>query len=297
MADTKLSALSAATDLLNLVLYGVQGTTPVKVPATLFTPASTTDNAVARFDGTTGKLQDSGVTISDAGNIVTPGTISSVSPFGVTASGGNVVSSLQRTDAHGSSAYLALLPVYGKDSGGNVTSFVRLDFYADDATDASEDGSFRVTTMVAGSAAERLKIAGGLSMTGATGGDKGAGTINATAVYDDNALLSCYVFDAALDGAVDLGKWDARVPGERQHEDARRFAARLGTDTDPLDIDSYIAHWRDRRHLTSMPNEARFDPEQGMPAGAWIQRLVETVEIQAVHISRLHERLKALEGR
>lgn len=261
----------------------------------LFAPASTTDNTVARFDSTAGKLQGSVVTISDTGDIATTGAIASVSPFGVTASGGNVVSSLQRTDAHGSSAYLALQPVYGKDSAGNVTSFVRLDFYADDATDGSEDGSYRVTTVVAGTLAERLKVAAGLSMTGATGGDKGAGTINATAVYDDNTLLSCYVFDAAIDGKIDLAKWDGKVPGDRQHEDARRFSTRLDTDTNPLNLDSYIAHWREKRHLTSLPNEEKFDPVQGLPSGAWIQRLVETVEIQAVHISQLHERLKKLE--
>ena len=167
-----------------------------------------------------------------------------------------------------------------------------------------------------------------------TGGDKGAGTLNATAVYDDNTLLTCYPFDAYLDGTIDDAKWDAKVPdrsipatvelrevdtGEmgkdgssivrsenvevapartepRRHEDMRKFKARLGTDTDPLDLDKYIKHWREKRHLTSLPNEEKFDPVQGLPAGAWIQRLVETVEIQAIHISQLHERLKVLEG-
>ena len=45
-----------------------------------------------------------------------------------------------------------------------------------------------------------------------------------------------------------------------------------------------------------MPNEAAFDPEGNLSTGAWVQRLVETVEIQAVHIAGLHERLKLLEG-
>jgi hypothetical protein len=39
-------------------------------------PASATDNAVARFDSTTGKLlQNSAVTVDDSGNIATPGTV------------------------------------------------------------------------------------------------------------------------------------------------------------------------------------------------------------------------------
>ena len=39
-------------------------------------PASSTDNAVVRYDGTTGKLvQDSGVTIDDSGNVTIPGNL------------------------------------------------------------------------------------------------------------------------------------------------------------------------------------------------------------------------------
>lgn len=52
-------------------------------------PASSTDNAVVRFDGTTGKLiQGSAVTIDDAGNIISPdsvqfsGTVPATQPIG-----------------------------------------------------------------------------------------------------------------------------------------------------------------------------------------------------------------------
>lgn len=170
---------------------------------------------------------------------------------------------------------------------------------------------------------------GGILVGAPTGGYKGGGTINAQAVYDDNTLLSCYVLDAARSGGVDLAKWDARVPDRvhpavfdlveagkdkkggpifarketsperkeaRRHDDARKFAARLGTVHDPLTLDGYARHWKEKGHLTSMPNEEKFDPVQGMATGAWIQRLVETAEIQAVLIDRLHERLKAVEA-
>lgn len=152
-----------------------------------------------------------------------------------------------------------------------------------------------------------LAFSGGLKLGAPTGGFKGTGTLNATAVYDDNTLLTCYVLDAALDGQIDMAKWDEKVPnreipaeGEqpasvevRIHEDARKFEARLGGKYDPLDIDKYAAHWKEKRHLTSMPNEATFDPEKGMAIGSWVQRLIETVEIQAVHIDNLNQRLKA----
>ncbi|MEO1251551.1 MAG: DUF2793 domain-containing protein [Pseudomonadota bacterium] len=158
---------------------------------------------------------------------------------------------------------------------------------------------------------------GGVVVGSPAGGNKGGGTMNAQAVYDDNSLLSCYVFDQALDGSVDAAKWDRKVPdrrvravrddlsGEiiqpkkmitRAHEPMRRFAARIGGDHDPLTLDGYARHWKEKRHLTAMPNEAAFDPEKGLAAGEWIQRLVETVEIQAVLIEALNARVKALEA-
>ncbi|MHA7870775.1 MAG: DUF2793 domain-containing protein [Hyphococcus sp.] len=169
-----------------------------------------------------------------------------------------------------------------------------------------------------------LHVDGGGALFGnPTGGDKGTGTVNAQAVYDDNALLSCYVFDQALDGAIDAAKWDARAPDRhvpaeieevddddgkvqtiektpartepRIHEPMRKFASRIGTAHDPLTLDGYARHWKEKRHLTAMPNEAAFDPQDGLAAGAWIQRLVETVEIQAVLIEQLNDRLKAVE--
>ena len=133
-----------------------------------------------------------------------------------------------------------------------------------------------------------------------TGGAKGAGTLNATAVYDDNTLLTCYVFEQVLDKNIDLNKWDDLVPNRgaeiRIHEPARKFKVRLNTDYDPLDIDKYAKHWQDKKHLTSMPNEQNYDPVRGkLDIGSWVQRLIETVEIQAVHIETLNQRLRVIE--
>lgn len=146
-------------------------------------------------------------------------------------------------------------------------------------------------------------VVGGLKAGSPTGGNKGAGTVNAENIYDDNTLLSCYVFDQALDGVVDFAKWDEKVPdrvGEKRttkrlHTPLRKFAARIGGAHDPLTLDGYAKHWRERRHLTAMPNEAAFKPEESLSAGEWIQRLVETAEIQAVLIETLNQRLKAVE--
>lgn len=155
------------------------------------------------------------------------------------------------------------------------------------------------------SGTEVMVLDSGLVLGSPTGGDKGTGTLNATAVYDDDSLLSCYVFDAALDGDIDETKWDDRVPNSfdrndgwrktiKTHSAMRKFKSRLGTKYDPLDIDAYADHWKEKRHLSSMPNEDKFDVWNGMNHGKWIQRLVETVEIQAVHIDNLNQRLKGI---
>ena len=171
----------------------------------------------------------------------------------------------------------------------------------------------------------RLFGTGGVTVGAPAGGAKGVGAINAQAVYDDNMLLSCYVFDQVLDGEIDEDKWDAKTPAgffevdatsgrdpqtdvetvgttsaprrERgKHLPMRRFKNQMKSAYDPLTLDGYANHWRDKRHLHSLPDEAGFDVEAGLPMGDWLQRLVETVEIQAVLIEQLNARTKALEA-
>jgi hypothetical protein len=80
---TTLLAVSAVDGVTPVVLYADPDTHRLYVEAIGGTgdvvgPASSTDNAIARFDGTTGKLlQDSGVTISDTNVLTTAGTIDS----------------------------------------------------------------------------------------------------------------------------------------------------------------------------------------------------------------------------
>jgi len=123
-----------------------------------------------------------------------------------------------------------------------------------------------------------------------TGGAKGAGTINAVAVYDDNVLLTCYVLEQAIHGQIDLGFWDA-ASRKGAHEPAHRLAA----NPDELDPENYSNKWRALGHLPNMPSREQW-AEGSISTGDLAQRLWETVEIQAVHIAKLNERLKTLEG-
>ena len=225
--------------------------------------------------------------------------------------------------------------IYFADSGSNNAGGLKYN-HANDS----------LTFRVGGIEPVVIDSGGGVIVGSPTGGSKGAGTLNAVSVYDDNALLTCYVFDQAVDGTILDSKWDAKVPDrkvidsiavdavlpvkavdavldkdgnvitpaikavqgvkakaevshieERIHTDMRRFKARIGTDSDPLDIDKYANHWKTHKHLTSMPNEEKYDPIDGaMATGSWVQRLIETVEIQAVLIEQLNQRLKSLES-
>lgn len=78
----------------------------------------------------------------------------------------------------------------GRDSGGGTDTYVQTQAEIVDATATSEDGRFTVKTAVAGTLANRAHIGAGIYTSNATGGDKGADTVNASAIYDDGAQLT-----------------------------------------------------------------------------------------------------------
>lgn len=71
----------------------------------------------------------------------------------------------------------------GEDSGGATTEYANVTAVIVDQTDTSEDGRLRFVTTAAGASAARFNIEAGMYGVGATGGDKGAGTVNALGVY------------------------------------------------------------------------------------------------------------------
>lgn len=100
----------------------------------------------------------------------------------------------------------------GRDSAGNATTYAQILGIILDATNTSEDGDLRIQTIQGATVATRMVIANGMYMVGATGGDQGAGTINATAAYDDSVILTDYPLDGEIDGRIDLKKYDDAVP-------------------------------------------------------------------------------------
>ena len=88
------------------------------------------------------------------------------------------------------SDYIGAVRFLGRDSGGNFTTYTNIRGYIADATDGSEDGVLDFVTVVAGSPASRVLIGGGIYSSGVTGGDKGAGSANFSALYENNARVA-----------------------------------------------------------------------------------------------------------
>jgi hypothetical protein len=128
----------------------------------------------------------------------------------------------------------------------------------------------------------RMYLGSGLVIGTPTGGDKGAGSLNASTVYDDNVLLTDYVFDHWQDGRL--------APEDEDNERALAFNPAL------LDIDTFTASCRERRALPAMLRRSEWSDETRFSLGELAQRLWEVAEIQAVHIAKLNERLKVLEA-
>lgn len=96
---------------------------------------------------------------------------------------------------------IANIRLYGEDSNTNLTAYAELVAEIVDPTDTSEDGALRFSTMQAGALTEVMTIANGLTMLGATGGDQGSGTINATGIFVNGVAVSTSTGDVTGPGA------------------------------------------------------------------------------------------------
>jgi hypothetical protein len=173
---------------------------------------------------------------------------------------------------------------YAADADGNRTQYAALQANAFVATAGSEQGRLYFNTSEDGTPTARGYIQNGLVIGDPTGADKGAGTINAVAVYDDGSILTDYVYDGAYDGKIDKKKWDS--------DKADSFSKNI---LDHLDIEKWVEYQKKNRRLPSFPSKETWKNEGSPSVGDLTQRLWEALEVQAIHIAKLHERIKALE--
>lgn len=175
---------------------------------------------------------------------------------------------------------LADIHFRGYNDAQTVHTFARILAQIKTATAGAEDGRLQFETLVGGSSVTTMVVETGLVMIGATGGDKGSGTINAKAVYDDNVLNGPdYVFEAYSTGTIDLDNPDVNV------EKATDFLSRMDRD---LDTKEFLANCFETGYMPSMaPGKDSGDHS----IGDHTHRLTEALELAIVHIAKLDKRL------
>ncbi len=196
---------------------------------------------------------------------------------------------------------------YAKNSSSADVTVAGFSYVYDTNTAGAEDGTFSFNTVQSGTYAARLKFSAGVYHPSASGGDKGNNTINFGAVYDDGVLLTCYGFAQENEGTIDPAEWDGyappeldqegRVKGPGQHRPARDFMARQAG-FDQTDPDQYAAFWKANGRFPNLPGRGPgYDHGRDkLSVGASVQKLIEICEMQAIHIEKLNQRLKALEA-
>jgi hypothetical protein len=85
---------------------------------------------------------------------------------------------------------LGALVYSGKDDGGNTITYAKIGSTLVDNDNAGSDGNLLLQTVVGDTLATRATVGQGIVVGAATGGDQGAGTVNATAFYDDGVQLT-----------------------------------------------------------------------------------------------------------
>ena len=153
-----------------------------------------------RYDltNTRWELLNPSVILTDYAALATANTFTAVQTIGVANAGTNTVTdvlAIRHTTSGTAAAGFGTGFVYRlEDGGGTTTDAASIDAVWVDATDTSEDSKISFKTMVAGSAkAEAAYFGQGLVVGSATGGDQGAGTVNATALYINGTAVSSSV--------------------------------------------------------------------------------------------------------
>lgn len=106
------------------------------------------------------------------------------------ATAGPVVDLYRDSASPADSDLLAVIQANGRDSAANKQLYASVQAILSDEGTGSEDGIWQFLTAVAGTVAARLNIGAGIYTEGVTGGDKGAGTVNADAYYAGGVRLT-----------------------------------------------------------------------------------------------------------
>lgn len=196
----------------------------------------------------------------------TEGAITDYYFNGLTATGGSAPT-LQACGGSGTNNVGKALNIAGGKSTGNAIG-----------------GAINFQTATAGSSGTTLQSLGtrgyvdgtdgGLVWGSPTGASQGAGTINATGVYDDSVLLTDYVFEIYYDGK----------PVDPEFNNYKIQS-----------LESEIEFVKENKHLSTIAGREDWQNKK-QSQGEIISQLWATVETQHLYIAELNERLKKLES-
>jgi hypothetical protein len=221
------------------------------------------------------------VTLTHSSNTLTFAGASSVYLFDgpllrVQTTGAITAIQTRRPENHGI-AIVGKMEFIGRDNAANDQTYAAIEAVALDDTNGSEDGEFRFSTPVAGTSAIRLVVQNGLQVGSPTGGDKGAGTINAAAdIYKNNTAYTNpdYVLEHYYTGKIE------------------KFAQNEGADTYPglMPLGELETYLRENHHLPRVPRD------DGAGIFARADFVLEKLEELFLHVIALEKRLSQLEG-
>jgi hypothetical protein len=143
-------------------------------------------------------------------------------------------------------------------SGGGGAIASRGSFIGVYGNEHAQVGNVLITTGTAGlikmNTTSLVVGAGVVVGTPTTGGDKGLGSINAQAYYDDGSPITCVPLQPEFlnYGKVELDKWDKLTPSG-EHKAARHFEALLKQGVDPRDPKKFIEAMKRMKALPGMP--------------------------------------------
>jgi len=203
-----------------------------------------------------------------------------ISPTGAidaTATGTYALLTFNRTETLSTITNIGEIVARGKNSADASTVFANIIFTAVDPTDTTEDGRVAFQTQVAGTLATRAYVQDGIVVGNASGGDKGAGTINVSSgVYLNGTAYTNpdYVFEKAYTGKIE------------------KFADKVGAGTyEVKSIEEAEQYTKDNLALPGFGQDAKLDYLGGS------EMLLARLEEAYLYIFELNKRIKALESK
>ncbi len=154
-------------------------------------PASSTDNAIVRFDGATGKLvQNSAATVTDLGALNVTSSIEAQELIRLEGTGPGISGSLllcnHVSTSPAANDSLCIFRANGRNSAANTEIYAQFIPEIVLPTSGSEASRWTFQTAVAGTLANRVHVGAGLYAAGTTGGDPGVNGINFTTILKSN---------------------------------------------------------------------------------------------------------------